>query len=1028
HSLVRHKVHALTHPELEMPLLLAAALIVQAAQAVARAHLCTPVAAPTTSPSSPNSDAAAPPLPSAAPALRESGIEERRPDPPLATTVPATAAAALNKRGAAGGHGGSITAAVCGTGSGSSPAGRANGIVGGGGGEDKGNDQPSAPCGPTSGAVLEAAAAREITEAFPRGWLADVPDPAAAAAAVAIRESWSMLVEALESKVVPGKTGVGAEAVTAPGEEGGEPGGSVSIDPGRFPLLLSRRFHEGVVRGLAANLLEVEVESPVVEYCEALVTRGVDVQRRALEVLEPALNDMEDESDFPYSDEISSTSSNGVESDAESERDGSIDSSGGRASATSRSNTENKAKKFSGNCSENLPENLPVNLPVNLPENLPESRRSENRSRERLAWRCVQAARSASRLLPRLTAHALLPASALRLAHSCAPAVRVPAGDRRSYNAAGGGGGGVVSGAPTAGAAGWPLTVATVALRDLAAGEPLSCSWVDPEEAFSVRMARLEEYARVPPDPSDDGDVPPIGDCAASCGPLRCGVGGGDGGDCRGSMETGEGKLAQLHSPGGRGCGCPKCLVESGGLDGGGSEGVSGAGAAERLLKAAQQAVDEDRFDDAFEALTRAGRHAPDNADILYRAGVCAINQGRWSRALRLWRDGLALSPDHPELKQEAEKYQALAFWLDPGKRDTNTNTSSAIVGAAADSGSAAASSPPFSSPPPLTAGGQNDGVTPPALLPAGEAFDNLDVDFMAGDGEWVCSTRLPLLSASECSAIVNEAEEKASAAVAAAAGSGSGGSGGWGTSRHYAVPTTDVAVRELPRTLAWFNRAMRTRVGPTVAVAAALGGGVFEKPGRRCSSSLERSPPVAEPHAQDEDYPAHAVCSAADSDEAAAAALAATALVEPQDGQEGERRQTESDDDQEGNGREAEELRGRAAAATPPPPELLLLRRLRVHDAFVVRYDAAAQRSLPLHTDQGELSLTISLNSAGEYEGGGTWFEGLGRAVRPEEAGHVVVFPGGRTVHGGREVTRGVRYILAVFLYEHWEEEEEEE
>ncbi|CAN0504948.1 unnamed protein product, partial [Ectocarpus sp. 12 AP-2014] len=135
--------------------------------------------------------------------------------------------------------------------------------------------------------------------------------------------------------------------------------------------------------------------------------------------------------------------------------------------------------------------------------------------------------------------------------------------------------------------------------------------------------------------------------------------------------------------------------------------------------------------------------------------------------------------------------------------------------------------------------------------------------------------------------------------------------SGGWGTSRHYAVPTTDVAVRELPRTLAWFNRAMRTRIGPTVAVAAAAG------------------------------------------------------------------------------------------APTPPPPALML-RRLRVHDAFVVRYDAAAQRSLPLHTDQGELSLTISLNGTDEYEGGGTWFEGLGRAVRPEEAGHVVVFPGGRTVHGG--------------------------
>ena len=48
----------------------------------------------------------------------------------------------------------------------------------------------------------------------------------------------------------------------------------------------------------------------------------------------------------------------------------------------------------------------------------------------------------------------------------------------------------------------------------------------------------------------------------------------------------------------------------------------------------------------------------------------------------------------------------------------------------------------------------------------------------------------------------------------------------------------------------------------------------------------------------------------------------------------------------------------------------------LRVSDAFVVRYDAAAQRSLPTHQDDSHLSLTIALNDAGEYEGGGTAFE----------------------------------------------------
>ena len=44
----------------------------------------------------------------------------------------------------------------------------------------------------------------------------------------------------------------------------------------------------------------------------------------------------------------------------------------------------------------------------------------------------------------------------------------------------------------------------------------------------------------------------------------------------------------------------------------------------------------------------------------------------------------------------------------------------------------------------------------------------------------------------------------------------------------------------------------------------------------------------------------------------------------------------------------------------------------LRVMDAFVVRYDAAGQASLPVHQDENVLSSTIALNGPAEYEGGG--------------------------------------------------------
>lgn len=371
-------------------------------------------------------------------------------------------------------------------------------------------------------------------------------------------------------------------------------------------------------------------------------------------------------------------------------------------------------------------------------------------------------------------------------------------------------------------------------------------------------------------------------------------------------------------------------------------------------------------------------------------------------RALRLWRDGLALSPNHPDLREEAKKYDALAFWLQPSADVYLTELG--VSRSRADTGGLRRH-PPFGSPaapPPLLSsnstqyeerpkrgigiddvvrssssgaperGGcsscENGSPSPSAVSSRAAAGkisrNNLDVTFMGG-GEWVCETRVPLLSTEECAAVIAEAEGRAAVEAMRTKGgiAGSDGVSGWGTTRHYSVPTADVAVRDLPATLAWFNGAMRTRIAPLVAAAVALGGGdlsISSPPWAPTESTVES-------HASTSNE-----CAGAHSEEAAD-----------------------------------------------------FVRSLRVHDAFVVRYDAAAQRSLPLHTDQGELSLTISLNSAEHYDGGGTWFEGLGRAVRSSEPGHVVVFPGGEAVHGGGEITSGVRYILAVFLYQHHVEEE---
>eukprot|EP00584_Thalassiosira_punctigera_P010301 CAMPEP_0172546906 /NCGR_PEP_ID=MMETSP1067-20121228/16568_1 /TAXON_ID=265564 ORGANISM="Thalassiosira punctigera, Strain Tpunct2005C2" /NCGR_SAMPLE_ID=MMETSP1067 /ASSEMBLY_ACC=CAM_ASM_000444 /LENGTH=548 /DNA_ID=CAMNT_0013333905 /DNA_START=75 /DNA_END=1718 /DNA_ORIENTATION=+ len=108
---------------------------------------------------------------------------------------------------------------------------------------------------------------------------------------------------------------------------------------------------------------------------------------------------------------------------------------------------------------------------------------------------------------------------------------------------------------------------------------------------------------------------------------------------------------------------------------------------------------------------------------------------------------------------------------------------------------------------------------------------------------------------------------------------------------------------------------------------------------------------------------------------------------------------------------------------------------RMRVHDAFIVRYDAEndGSFSLPEHSDTSAVSFTVALNSRSDtkgnhdeygavFEGGGTWFEALGDShksgkVVDADVGHAVAFAGPLR-HAGFPVTKGCRVILVLFLY----------
>jgi len=98
--------------------------------------------------------------------------------------------------------------------------------------------------------------------------------------------------------------------------------------------------------------------------------------------------------------------------------------------------------------------------------------------------------------------------------------------------------------------------------------------------------------------------------------------------------------------------------------------------------------------------------------------------------------------------------------------------------------------------------------------------------------------------------------------------------------------------------------------------------------------------------------------------------------------------------------------------------------RALRVADAFIVKYDAAGgQKALQEHRDGSVLSFNIALNDRFEYEGGGTWFAGLGQSIAIDK-GHVCCHASG-VLHGGHPITSGVRYILVAFVivegYQNW-------
>ena len=85
------------------------------------------------------------------------------------------------------------------------------------------------------------------------------------------------------------------------------------------------------------------------------------------------------------------------------------------------------------------------------------------------------------------------------------------------------------------------------------------------------------------------------------------------------------------------------------------------------------------------------------------------------------------------------------------------------------------------------------------------------------------------------------------------------------------------------------------------------------------------------------------------------------------------------------------------------------------VRDLFFVKYDMVRRRELKLHRDGVLVSFNILLNDESEFEGGGTHFEHLNKAIGITRGD--CVFHSGNVLHAGHPITSGERYILVGFL-----------
>ena len=169
-------------------------------------------------------------------------------------------------------------------------------------------------------------------------------------------------------------------------------------------------------------------------------------------------------------------------------------------------------------------------------------------------------------------------------------------------------------------------------------------------------------------------------------------------------------------------------------------------------------AMQQARYSDACAIYDEMLRLQPYNSDVLHARCATFLERGMFREAQRMWRKANDICGGHEGISLHVRKQEAYEPVLGIG------NTISSV-----------------------------------------KISTDMFIDLL--DRECFLTTQ-PILTKEECSLAIGWAEEAARLRE-----------NGWTTSRHYAVPTTDIPIHEVPNLLNFFNQILATRLRPLLAL-----------------------------------------------------------------------------------------------------------------------------------------------------------------------------------------------------------------